>query len=507
MVRRHNKTRRNKKRQRAGANPICKTMHARPMKCNTTPGCVYYSSRQQCRSKPTGKGSASQETQRVQQIRQKDMEKYPQFYRDSAARVLQRTRRTRKPPRSLTVKLIPMDGQETEHRVSSNITLSGLKTLASKTTGVPKSDIVMMHENLDGQIKTIEEIREQVDPNTQTVSIYTMVEPRDRVELFQEIADSPAMAGINGKPLEVDVVLGVEPTQATAVTISGDFVVIERPGLTGNNMYPLTHHCCIPIGQTTITAPGGLLMDEMGQMGATLIRGINVPQSIASAVELQSLNLEAAPILSLPRNINALANLTELRLVDTILRALPAEIGDLQNLRRLSIMNSCLTNSGVPSTLRKLTGLRSLKLSNGSSLAMIGPVDEPAQSELVNRLGVDRARQLAASPPIIPTLSSLTNLTELDLSNNYISLFPFTNMTNLHSLKLNDTFITSVPPQLYRLSELRYLSFSGSLLRHVSYSPEYFPALTRFDIRGCPLTYASRGNAQRLNQRIRERND
>ena len=485
------------------------------MKCNSTPGCVYYSNQRQCKSKPVGSGTQAQELSRLTAARQRDMRRQPDFYRQSAATVVQRTRRgynVRNPRATYTVRFIGMDGSEAVRDVSRHITLPRLKMTASESNGIPVADMTLMHENLEAPIQAIEEVRAQIDPASQSVSLYTMREPRNRADLFNELVNLPVMRRWSrtgnpvGPPLEVEMVAEEDGTQVRRLKLSGTFVVGNGrsvTGLSGRDIYPHTWVLCMPRG-TDVWEPG------RGWI-APRVRGINVPSSIAAAPELESLILENAPFLTLPESLGSLTNLVTVEVNMTVLRELPSSIGRLQNLRNLSIVNSCIDNRGIPESLGDLVNLKSLEIINSRKLFITGTatnpmVNEPTTSRIFGGAHGPSRADVRHAPSVIPILSRLVNLETLNLSCLYLTSLPFEQMRKLQVLVLNATFLGTLPAWVGALPDLAVLSLNEADTRFINYPPGSFPSLITISVTNTPnLTPNSLRNVARLRQAAAQR--
>ena len=376
-----------------------------------------------------------------------------------------------------------MDGSESVRDVSRHINLPRLKMTASESNGIPVADMTLLHENLEAPVQTIEEVREQIDPASQSVSLYTMREPRNRADLFNELINLPVMRRWSrtgeqvGPPLEVELEAEEDETQARRLKLSGTFIVGDGrsvTGLSGRNNYPNTWVVCMPRG-TDVWEPGHGWV-------APRVRGINVPSSIASAPELESLILENAPFLTLPASLGSLTNLITLELNMTVIRELPSSIGRLQSLRNLSIVNSCIDNRGIPDSLGDLVNLKSLEIINSRKLFITGTatnpmVHEPLTSRIFGRPHGPTRADVRHAPSVIPILSRLVNLEVLNLSCLYLTSLPFERMTNLRILVLNATFLATIPDWVGTLPDLGVLSINESETRHINYPPGSFPSL------------------------------
>ena len=504
MVSRH----RYRRKQHGGVNPVCKTLHKRPFRCNTTQGCVYCSKQRQCKSQPRTKGTAAEQRQRLTQSRIRDKEKYPEFYKKAAARSIQRTRRhyiARRPAQPIELTLLTMDGKPSTCLVPRRSTFRALKADLATATGVMSQDLVLMHGSSENPVSSMKTVKELADPETNAITLYAIVQQRNRQELFQEMANAAAMLQAGAQPMEVITTTDETGHHATELSLIGNFDVREGEGLTSfRRTYPMTWACCIPKGETTTHC------SAVGQNQfewAAEVRGIEVPDAIASAPELETLIIVRASVVSLPPALGTLVNLTRLSLTTTLLRGLPPSIGGLQSLRHLSVVNSCLTNAGIPESLGKLINLETLELVNSRSLFVTGTAEDP-MATLPEGSGIRRfirAEEVESAPTIIPIISSLTNLTTLNLSCIYLNSLPFPQLTKLQHLILDDCFLTAVPDWVSGLQDLVVLSLEGDRVQSINYPEGSYPALRELRVEWRHLRGYAHNNAEAIRAAIETR--
>ena len=94
--------------------------------------------------------------------------------------------------------------------------------------------------------------------------------------------------------------------------------------------------------------------------------------------------------------------------------------------------------------------------------------------------------QLTSLPPEI---TKLTNLTELYLYGNRLTSFPpeITKLTKLTRLDLSDNQLTSLPPEITKLTNLIWLELSDNRLTSLPPKITKLTKLTRLDLCGNPL--------------------
>ncbi|GKV26032.1 hypothetical protein SLEP1_g35393 [Rubroshorea leprosula] len=151
-------------------------------------------------------------------------------------------------------------------------------------------------------------------------------------------------------------------------------------------------------------------------------------------------------------------------------RRLPESIGDLKSLQYLGL--GCNLEGSIPTSLTKLTQLRSLQLSSNH---FSGPI--PASIGNLSQLTVLDLKFNILSRQIPSSLANLTQLTVLDLSDNHFS-GPITafigNLSQLTILMLSlNNLSGQIPSSLANLTELGLLllsnnQFSGPIPFHAS---------------------------------------
>jgi Leucine-rich repeat (LRR) protein len=116
-----------------------------------------------------------------------------------------------------------------------------------------------------------------------------------------------------------------------------------------------------------------------------------VPESIGTLTQLSSLTIQNQPVHALPESIGKLNKLKTLHIINTPLTSLPESLGNLAALEDLKIVGTNIR--ALPPSIQNLSQLRLLTLSH-------------------NRLSA------------LPPLSPLTNLVELDLTDNALARIP-----------------------------------------------------------------------------------
>ncbi len=215
-------------------------------------------------------------------------------------------------------------------------------------------------------------------------------------------------------------------------------------------------------------------------------RVLTVQAALASLTQLQSLDLSSNPIAHLPTWVGRLKNLRELNIADANLSSLPHEIGNLAMLQRLNLVNNPNLRA-IPTEIGQLRSLQELdlgycdigtlpgslgqlavltKLSVANSLLRQLPA-EIAQWKALRTLDLSNmlALDFASSLPVVFRLSSLQNL---NLSGNRLAqaelLAGISNLQNLTSLDLSFNELTSLPPEITQLKNLKTLSLKDNPL-------------------------------------------
>ncbi|KAH7532621.1 hypothetical protein FEM48_Zijuj04G0041100 [Ziziphus jujuba var. spinosa] len=191
-------------------------------------------------------------------------------------------------------------------------------------------------------------------------------------------------------------------------------------------------------------------------LSSNFIEG-SIPLGVWNLKNLVTLNLARNRLVgSIPWVVDQLTNLTSLTLnSNQINGSIPVEIGNLKNLIQLDLSDNNLTGP-IPSTIGLLSSLEYLSLGLNH---LVGPIP----LELENLSNLNRL-YLSANNLTGRISSRLTNLIELDLSDNKISgiLSPqFTQLTQLEHLNLSSNRLSGpLPPEIGLLSQLLVLDLS-----------------------------------------------
>ncbi|WP_158578819.1 leucine-rich repeat domain-containing protein [Spongiactinospora rosea] len=189
------------------------------------------------------------------------------------------------------------------------------------------------------------------------------------------------------------------------------------------------------------------------------------------AAEVTTLDLSNRKLRRLPDQLFAFGNLRALSLAgNTDIDELELRIGDLASLEELNLSGIGLRS--LPATIGQLTNLRVLDIS-GNRLERL-----PDAIRHLTRLEVLRAKRLKCAVPGF--LDRLVSLREVNLSglqpgeyNEQVD-FPraVTRLRGLKSLDLSHVWLSSIPDDLLKLTELEELALRGSLSAGIERLPD-----------------------------------
>jgi Leucine-rich repeat (LRR) protein len=197
----------------------------------------------------------------------------------------------------------------------------------------------------------------------------------------------------------------------------------------------------------------------------------NIPSSIASLSNLQSLNLVSNQLTgSIPSSIGSLSKLEYLYLnSNNLTGSIPSSIGSLSKLELLLVHSNKITGS-IPSSIGYLSKLEYLNLGINQ---LTGSIPSSIAS-LLNLVGLFLYfNQLVGSIP--PFIGFLSNLNSLQLNNNQLTgSIPSSigSLSNLEFLYLYSNKLTgSIPSSIGYLSMLEYLNlYSNQLTGSIPFS-------------------------------------
>jgi Leucine-rich repeat (LRR) protein len=211
-----------------------------------------------------------------------------------------------------------------------------------------------------------------------------------------------------------------------------------------------------------------------------------LPETIASLTQLQTLNLSGNQLTELPETIASLTQLQKLYLSSNQLTELPETIASLTQLQTLYFSNNRLTE--LPEVIAALTQLQTLYFSNNRLTELPEAIAALTQLQSLNLSG----NKLTELPEVIAALiqlqelnlygneltdipksiKDLNNLTRLSISSNKIVYFPtvITQLLNLRELYITDNEIIQIPDELSNLIQLEELHLGG---KNISWNAQW----------------------------------
>ncbi|KAJ0176501.1 hypothetical protein K1T71_007680 [Dendrolimus kikuchii] len=162
--------------------------------------------------------------------------------------------------------------------------------------------------------------------------------------------------------------------------------------------------------------------------------GDKFPDAIRYMTGLQWLRLDKTNLTDIPEELGKLMKLENLSLKKNGLEKLFGELTELKCLRSLNVRHNKVKSSGIPAELFKLEELTTLDLSHNKLKEVPDGLDK-AKSLLVLNLSHNKIESI---PPTL--FVQLTDLLFLDLSNNSLETLPpqTRRLVNLQTLILND---------------------------------------------------------------------
>jgi len=221
----------------------------------------------------------------------------------------------------------------------------------------------------------------------------------------------------------------------------------------------------------------------------------SLPESFGNLKSLQVLYLRDNNLISLPKSFKNLRSLEVLGLMNNKLRAIPKDLLSLPLLKFLGVSGNPIDYS-TDDTIKKLikTGVEILEISGKMLItkkeaAVIEELEQLTGKLLPLMMDIDwitygvnvedeHVVGLSLCDSKLETLpesiSNLTHLKELDISNNMITSLPntFSELDKLQKLNYNLNRLEAVNPQLFNLKSLIELDLSNNWLK-------FFPALER----------------------------
>jgi len=195
----------------------------------------------------------------------------------------------------------------------------------------------------------------------------------------------------------------------------------------------------------------------------------------------------------------------------------PSELSNLKNLRDINLSENCFKS--IPQVLQSMSSLVSINLSNNSimihdqktlnleeefeflkpklenKLELSNPEDSIySEEELLDPAVKHSNKSNSVDSGILLSdhtfdFSSLTNLTNIDLSHNQIQFFPdsLSDLSNIMSLNISHNQIGSLPATLKSAHNLRYLDISWNRLVEVPLWVEDLTKCIKFSLNGNPI--------------------
>ncbi|KAL9702468.1 hypothetical protein quinque_005986 [Culex quinquefasciatus] len=191
------------------------------------------------------------------------------------------------------------------------------------------------------------------------------------------------------------------------------------------------------------------------------IKSSGIPNELFDLEELTTLDLSHNKLKEVPEGLEKAKSLLVLNLSNNQIESIPPSLFiNLTDLLFLDLSNNKLET--LPPQTRRLSNLQTLIL-NDNPLELFQLRQLPSLQNLICIQMRNTQRTLANFPT---SLDSLSNLQELDLSQNALSKIPdaLYNLFNLKRLNLNDNVITEISPSLENLSKLETLNLSRNQL-------------------------------------------
>lgn len=235
----------------------------------------------------------------------------------------------------------------------------------------------------------------------------------------------------------------------------------------------------------------GTLPDELGNLDGLFELSLsdnqitgNLPSTMANLTNLQSLYLSYNQLSgTLPTWLGALGNLFSLELNgNKFSGAIPTELGNLTSLRYLYLSYNQFES--IPSSISNLTELVFLDLSGNVFSGTL-----PSLASLTNLEGL--WFYYSNFTGSISWIGSLTKLRYLGIpGNNFTGGIPtgISNLTNLESLDISSSNLTSLPSGLSALTKLRSLYLNSNPLGTIPSQISNLDSLERLSLYNCELT-------------------
>lgn len=194
------------------------------------------------------------------------------------------------------------------------------------------------------------------------------------------------------------------------------------------------------------------------ELNLSLMKLVELPESLGQLTSLQSLNLSGNELTTLPEWLGQLTQLQSLSLSGNQLTALPEWMSELTQLKLLNLSDNQLAT--LPEWLGRLTQLESLGIA-GNQLATLP--EWLGQLTQLESLDVNNNR-LTTLPE---WLGQLAQLQDLDLAGNQLTVLPESvgHLLELRKLVLTANQLDEVPTSLRKLKKLERLYLYDNKVR------------------------------------------
>ncbi len=185
-----------------------------------------------------------------------------------------------------------------------------------------------------------------------------------------------------------------------------------------------------------------------------------LPAALGALAGLQSLVLKRHRLAAPPEVIGELASLEKLTLRTGELRALPRSLGKLQRLQKLEVQG--LTDLHLPDELAGCAALESVTLHGGWGESRIHNLAVLGRLPALRRLWIHYVREPQDWAGLLAALGSGA-LELLDLQDCELGVLPkeIGGLGKLQRLRLEQTGIRELPPELRACTALRWMSWSS----------------------------------------------
>mgnify|MGYP001424091763 CR=1 FL=1 len=532
----------------AGTTSHCVKYRENPVKCNTTPGCVYSAKNKQCKIKtnPTRKSGQTEQQYNsyaeslLNKARDKNRSQYNSSYIPSAALLVQRrsrghlarkrlsrlhtaaTKIQRKTRKTLTktsarlntaatkiqratrqrnrnkmiqVTVRSSDGKDSIYKIAKSKLILDIKKKLSETTEISIFNINLL-------IATSEQ---PVMNNTPLSELLNATNATNNLELFLIVSDTSSEQNY-----VIDILKQYIPNFSDDFYYGHKHMDIHNPDLQlveSIAYYPIwdaiqdtypeeireeQHSLDIQAEYTyavPMPAPPHYLQNDYVKVKC---RDLDINRYNSTLLSeflifknLQEIDIKFGLISYIPPAIDRLQNLTILGLSNNLIRDVPKEICNLTNLLALRLANNCI--SELPSNIGNL-------------------------SKLIN---LDLADNMLTTLP--NSFTRLTNIVTLYLNRNkLVDIENCKNMNKLDTVDISHNQITRIPDFVYTLLELVMLnayqnnitSFMEGITTELMFLPSGVFRLTEFvNLERNPLNAVSQNNYRRLREVLQRRED